>query len=125
MSNIDGIVTIRLGSKDFRIKPTWKAIHDIEHALGCGMVHYAVNIVHKRYSLRDIAVLVYHGLLACPDEDCPAKPTLEKVSELVYETGLLNPDLIQSITTFCEYAMTGGRVEQADSAGKPAAAAKP
>lgn len=107
MSNLDGIVPVTLDGAAYTIKPTWRAISDIEGELGVGIVLLFVKLSRRDFGLREIVTIILHGLKAC-HRDGPM-PTYDAVAEKVFKTGVLSPALIDAVLLFCEYALNGGQ----------------
>lgn len=106
---IDGVrgeVIFPLNGRDTKLRVSWKAVADIQTALGYGIVPLAVRISGHNYGVIEVAQIVYHGILAA--ETTPT-PTFEKVCEEVFKAGILSVEIVRAITAFCELALNGGK----------------
>lgn len=108
-----GTVSFDLGKTACTLKVTWGAIAAIENDLKCGLVAVTRRLVSRDFGLADVATVLLHGLRAA---DTEGNPTYEKVAEQVLKVGLLNTEVLQAVTEFCSFALTGGEDPKKDEA---------
>lgn len=101
-----GEIEIVLNGVTHTMKATWRAVAAVEHALGYGIVPLTQRILAKNFGQMEAAIIIYHGL---KEAGAKGQIDLDKVQEQIYKTGILNKSIVDAITLFCEYALTGGQ----------------
>lgn len=115
VNKTEGTVTFPLGHVECVLKVTWRAVADIENDLGYGMVALSRRVVTSNFGLKDLSIVILHGLKASGTE---GNPTLDKVSEMVMKSGLLNSNTIKAVSEFCDFALTGGEEPKKEEAAE-------
>ena len=105
MSKIDGAVPVHFDGRAYEMKASFAAILAIEEELGYGLVPLATQLVSRNFGLKELSIVIYHGLKAGGDE---VKPTREQVREKVFRQGVMDEALLKAINLFIEYALNGG-----------------
>lgn len=105
-------ISFDLGEVPCVLKVTWEAVAAIENDLGCGIVPLARRLAAGSFGLNDLVVVILHGLKASGTE---GRPSYESVAALVMKAGLLNPDIVQAVSVFCDFALTGGEPPKKDA----------
>lgn len=116
----DGEMTIRLGGREHRIRPSFGAAAAIEAELGVGLCEVADRLSLGRATIRETAVVLRHGLIAGGAEPTPK---LEAVEGLVFDTGLIGVRMVAA--RFVLACLNGGRVPGEATAGGSGAATSP
>ncbi|MGB4107773.1 MAG: hypothetical protein WBK55_08265 [Alphaproteobacteria bacterium] len=99
-------ISFELNGRAAVIKPTWRAISDIQNDLGYGMVPLAVRIQSKNFGLHELTTIILRGIIATRPQ---IKPKYEEIAEEVFKAGILSPVIIEATTKFCELALSGGK----------------
>lgn len=108
-----GEAVIRLGSKDYVMAATYKAICAIESATGRGIIELSAMLSRGHVRLGDLVQIIYHAIDAEAYE-----LSVDQIGDLVCADGLTTH--MEPLISFFAVALTGG----ADSKKKPIAAGK-
>ena len=76
-------VEIELGGKTFVMRPSFKAVCEIEQVTGVGIAALAARLLNGEEKVSEIAAVITAGLREAGE---PA--TFEKVGEMVFEAGI-------------------------------------
>ena len=102
-NSIRGEIPLFFAGKTLQLVPTYKALTEIEAALGKGLIQLTQAFACKAYSLRDMVVILDCGLRAGGENTTEAV-----VGPKVLEVGMLDPDLHKAVSEFLMVAI-GGR----------------
>ena len=97
-------VPIVLDGRQFVMRPTFRALSNIELALGQDLVPIVRDVGRGDLGIRKTAVIVCEGLKAFRDEG----QAIDQVGELIAKTGLSDPALLAALMRFFEIALSGG-----------------
>tara|TARA_B100001939_G_scaffold324295_1_gene316155 strand:+ start:1449 stop:1784 length:336 start_codon:yes stop_codon:yes gene_type:complete len=100
-------ITLSLAGRDYRLKPSFQAIMDMEERLG-GVIALAIKASEGDIGLKDLTVVVW----ATMEERLP----FAEVGELLLEAGLSHvTPAVRDLLSLC---LSGGK-EMASAPGKP------
>ncbi|WP_339862210.1 GTA-gp10 family protein [Paremcibacter congregatus] len=89
---------LRLGGDDYRLRPTFQAIMDMEERLG-GLLGLAVRAAEGDFGLKEMTVIIW----ACMEE----RLAFDKVGTLILAQGLTEVSpVVRALLTLC---LTGAR----------------
>lgn len=86
-------ITLTLGSEEYRLKPTFQAIMDIEERLG-GIIGLAVRAADGDFGLKEMTVIIWATM-----ED---RLNFEQVGKLILAEGLAKASpVVRDLLTLC------------------------
>lgn len=112
INNDRGEIIFPLNGREWTLRVTWRAIVDVQVALGYGLVPLACRLSGRNFGIVEVSQVIYHGLLA---SETKPEPSFEKVCEEVFKAGILAPEIVETITAFCNMALNGGRYDQGEN----------
>lgn len=103
-NRVRGEVAIRLAGRDYTLRPTFRALCEIETRTGQGLVALARRTAAGDIGFTETAAIVTAGLKAAGE---PAE--FDQAGRLILETGLAN--CVPAVTAFLAAALGGGTTE--------------
>jgi hypothetical protein len=102
MASERGEIRFNLGGKERMLRPTWKAISELEDQFGTTLLGIAERLQDRKFTAKDIVTTIWCGLRGAGET-----LTIEEVGELVVNDGLFN--VMEPLAKFIAEACTGGR----------------
>lgn len=99
MNKYRGEVSIKLGEREYVLRPTFEALVEIEERLGSGLVLIARRFANREFGIRDVACIIAAGIKGAGGK------VPENIGELIAKAGIL--PYAETIVLFLTGALSG------------------
>lgn len=100
-----GEVSVTLDGREYKLRPTFQALVEIEQATGCGLVELTRRFIDGKHSMRDIASILVAGINAGREPGAPPV-RFEQIGPWAYEAGFLR--VTEPCLQLLNNGLTGG-----------------
>ncbi len=105
-NDIAGEITIKLGEKEYVLRPAFSALRKLEVLSSTGIIALTQRLSAMDIRIADVAAVVWAGILGSKIKD---PPSYDEIGEMILANGMAS--YIKPVADFLTKAVTAGRVE--------------